>query len=136
MFETIPALSCEKSLKYSMLLAAGFALLASLTRRSWEFVLIAPFFSIFSGLTQTNSTGLVSTSADAEIQGRVLGMNSSVQALSLAVPPILSGLIAAAAVPEAPLRVAAGPMAIAGIVFLIFFRTIPTGKQKQTESLY
>lgn len=88
----------------------------------WQLLLVVPFFAIFNGLSQANIVALVSRSAPAEIQGEVLGINASVQALAQAIPPILSGFIAAKITPEAPTLVGSLVIIAAAIVFLMSFR--------------
>jgi len=88
----------------------------------WQLLLITPFFSAFAALTQTNGSALISTAVSNDIQGEVLGINASVQALSQAIPPILSGYIAASITPETPLLVAGGFMIFAGLLFISFFK--------------
>ncbi len=83
---------------------------------------IAPFFAIFIGLTQANITALISRSVGPEVQGETLGINSSVNALAQAIPPILSGYIAATLHPNAPLVIGSITLAIAGIIFIALYR--------------
>lgn len=73
----------------------------------WQLLLIAPILAINNGLTHANLLGLISRSADASIQGEILGINASMQALAQAIPPVLSGLVAASFNPEMPILVAA-----------------------------
>jgi MFS transporter, DHA1 family, tetracycline resistance protein len=89
---------------------------------SWQFIFLVPFFAAFNGLTQANSSALVSKSVDATIQGEVLGVNSSVQALAQAIPPILSGYIASNLSPEAPIFVASIVLFIAWLVFFMLYK--------------
>ncbi len=95
-----------------------------LPTQAWQFIFLVPFFAAFNGLTQANSSALVSKSVDSTIQGEVLGVNASIQALAQAVPPILSGFIAADLSPEAPIIVASGVMLLAAIVFLLFYKPV------------
>ncbi len=80
------------------------------------------FFASSNGLTQANITGLLSRSVGPEIQGQVLGINASVQALGQAIPAMLSGFIAAGLTPSAPSVVAASIIIFAGILFLVSYR--------------
>jgi MFS transporter, DHA1 family, tetracycline resistance protein len=89
---------------------------------SWQFIFLVPFFAAFNGLTQANSSALVSKSVDATIQGEVMGVNSSVQALAQAIPPILSGYIASNLSPEAPIFVAVVVLFIAWLVFFMLYK--------------
>lgn len=85
-------------------------------------IVIVPFFAIANGLTQANMTALISKSADATIQGEILGINSSVQALAQAIPAILSGYIAASLTPSAPLVVSSMVIGLGWLVFVVWYR--------------
>jgi MFS transporter, DHA1 family, tetracycline resistance protein len=79
--------------------------------------LLVPFFAISIGLSQANMTALISRSADRSVQGEVLGINGSVMALAQAIPPVISGVVAAYFEPHAPLLIAATLAVIAGLYF-------------------
>ena len=85
-------------------------------------------FAIFNGLSQANLAGLVSRSVDASIQGEILGINSSIQALAQSIPPILAGFLAAHIRPSFPLLVSGSTIILAGIVFLIRPRPVQSPK--------
>ncbi len=68
---------------------------------------IAPFFAVAVGLSMANLTAAVSRRAGDTIQGEVLGINSSVNALAQALPPLFGGLIATVASPVSALLVGA-----------------------------
>ncbi len=104
-------------LRVSLGLAGLFILLASFTTRAWAFVAVMPFFALAMNLTQTNSTGLISISAEETVQGEILGINSSLQALAMGIPPLISGFLAAAFAPATPLQVAAVMIFAAAAVF-------------------
>jgi predicted MFS family arabinose efflux permease len=89
---------------------------------SWQLLFITPFFAIANGLTQANITALISRSANKEVQGEILGINASVQALAQSIPPILSGYIAADLNPQAPLVISAVVIAIAALIFMVFYK--------------
>jgi DHA1 family tetracycline resistance protein-like MFS transporter len=59
-----------------------------------QLLMVAPFIAIFNGLTMANASALVSVSADHKIQGEVLGIEASVQALAQAIPAVIAGYIA------------------------------------------
>ena len=100
-----------------MFLAAVCILSIVLSPQSMMLYVIAPFFAMSIGLTQSNMTALISRSAGAEIQGEILGINSSVMALAQTISPLISGLIAAFFEPQAPLIIASLLVFIAGIYF-------------------
>jgi MFS transporter, DHA1 family, tetracycline resistance protein len=86
-----------------------------LPQESWQVFLVAPFMSLFQGLTMPNSTTLVSGSAGPGEQGQILGINQSVLAASFAAPPIIAGYIETIDL-RLPL-VIAGLMAVVGWFF-------------------
>lgn len=109
-------------LRVSLLALAFFTFLYFFTPNWWILLLVAPFFAVSNGLTQANLSGLVSRSVDRSIQGKILGVNASVQALAQAIPPILSGFMAAAIEPDAPIMVSAFVIAVAGLIFTLFYQ--------------
>ncbi len=108
------------------LIATGIALVLFHLPGPWTIMLlIVPVFAIFNGLTQSNYMAFLSRSAGADVQGEVLGINASVGALSQAIPPMLSGYIAAQFDPAMTLYVASGIMLVAGILFISIVRHDP-----------
>lgn len=89
----------------------------------WQMLFITPLFAINMGLSQANMAGLVSRLADPKIQGEVLGINFSVQALAQSIPAALSGFIAAQMGSNTPVVVSASVMMFAAVVFWLSFRT-------------
>jgi hypothetical protein len=81
-----------------------------------------PFFAMAVGLTQANLGGLLSRSAGPTMQGQVLGINASVSALAMTIPPLLSGPIAARFDPAAPLVVSSMVVIIGGLYFIDHIR--------------
>ncbi len=101
----------------------GLATLAFfLPNRVWQLLLIIPFFAMFNGLSQANSIALVSRTAGREVQGEILGINFSIQALAQTIPPVLSGYIAASLTPESPIYISGAVILIAGVFFWAFYR--------------
>lgn len=111
-----------KIVRIALMGCALAVLLYFIPDKWWGLLFIAPFFAISNGLTQANTVGLVSRNADAKIQGEVLGINSSVQALAQAIPLMLSGYIAAKLTPDSPLLVSAAVIAASGFVFLFLYK--------------
>lgn len=89
---------------------------------SLSLYLIAPFIAICNGLTFANLAGLISRSADQKIQGEILGINASIQALAQLIPPVLSGFIAASFSPSAPLIVASVVIIFSGVLFIVLYK--------------
>jgi MFS transporter, DHA1 family, tetracycline resistance protein len=90
---------------------------------AWAMFFVAPLVSTFNGLGIVNLQGLLSRSAGADEQGEVLGINSSVQALAMAAPPLLAGTVASAASPVAAIFGAAVLMFGAWLAFVALYRT-------------
>lgn len=113
----------EKAILRFSLIGAGTAIgLMFFTGAWWQLYILAPMFAICNGLSIANMAGLISRSADQKIQGEILGINSSVQALGQLLPPILAGLIASSISSQAPIITASVIMIMAGSVFLLFYR--------------
>ena len=107
------------------LFGTGLFILAQfLPTSAWGLLAIVPLFAIFTGLTQANMTSLVSRSAGASVQGEILGINSSVQALAQTIPPVLSGFIAASIGATVPVLVAGITIMLAGVVFVLWYRPL------------
>ena len=68
------------------------------------------------------SPWLISRSAGPEIQGEILGLNASIQALAQTIPPVLSGYLAASLSPETPLLVSSLVIFAAGLLFMLFYK--------------
>lgn len=88
---------------------------------SWLYFIV-PFFAMAVGLSQANLTGLLSRSAGPAMQGEVLGINSSLAALGMTLPPLLAGPIAAFFDPSTPLLVAAMVIIASGLYFVDHIR--------------
>ena len=108
-------------LRFSIL-GLGFALLLQLfPNNTTQLLLAAPFIAIFNGLTIANATALISSSVGPEIQGEVLGIDGSVQALAGAIPAIMSGYVATLGV-NMPVIVGGITIVIGGLMFNLFYR--------------
>ena len=105
------------------LLGVSLVMLAYLSAPSpgW-LMLIAPISSTFNGLSLANMGGLLSRSVAPEMQGEILGIGSSIQALANALPPLAGGFVAASLAPEAPVLAASLTMGVAWLVFVRMFR--------------
>lgn len=78
--------------------------------------------AIAGSLILANLTGLVSTTSEERNHGSVLGVNTSVQSLAQAIPPLFAGAIAAIFAPTTPVLFAAGSIAAGAIVFTYYSR--------------
>lgn len=104
----------EKLVLFLALLGCGIATwFYFLPTTAYGLYLVVPFFSLFNGLVQANLLALISSQADGSIQGEVLGISSSVQALAHSIPPILSGFMAASLSSRAPVFISGLMMLVA-----------------------
>jgi len=74
------------------------------------------------GLIMANLTAVISSNAGADEQGKVLGLNSSVQAIAQAIPPVISGYLAASLSASAPIFTSAVFVLVAAFSFVMFVR--------------
>lgn len=109
-------------LKVTLIGTGAAMFLYFIPTHAWGLLFVVPIFAVLNGLSQANLSGLVSRSVDPSIQGEVLGINSSVQALAQSIPPILSGFIAATLTPQTPIVVSAFVIITSGIFFLTFYK--------------
>jgi DHA1 family tetracycline resistance protein-like MFS transporter len=80
-------------LRFSLPLLAVAMLLLLVPNVSWQLFLVLPFISIFQGLSSPNITATVSNLAGPSIQGEILGINQSVNAVAQMLPPLIGGVI-------------------------------------------
>ena len=113
--------SSAQILKVS-LVGNGVALfLQLLPHNTTQLLMVAPFIAIFNGLTIANATALVSSSVGPEIQGEVLGIEASVQALAQSIPAIISGYVATLGV-GVPVWVGGITVVTGGLMFNFFYK--------------
>lgn len=110
----------ENQLLKTSLMATSIAIaLLLLSHQRGYLYGIIPFITIFNGLSLSNLNGLISRSVGNHEQGEILGLNSSVQAAAQAIPPILSGFVAATFIAVTPIMVGAGLIFISAVIFLV-----------------
>ena len=85
-------------------------------------LLIGPLSATFNGLSMANMGGLLSRSVPPEVQGEILGIGSSIQALAQALPPLGAGFVAASFAPTAPVMAASFTMLLAWATFAALYR--------------
>lgn len=78
---------------------------------------IAPLFALAVGLSTANLTAAVSRRAGDTMQGEVMGINSSVNALAQTIPPLMGGVLATTATPAMSLVVGSVFVAFAAYVY-------------------
>lgn len=107
------------------IIIAGLCILAILScqKGSWLYFVV-PFFSMALGLSGSNLTALISRSAGASVQGEILGINGSINALAMALPPLFAGLIAATFDPHAPLLISSIIIISGGLYFIGHIRRL------------
>ncbi len=86
---------------------------------------------LFVGLTMANIIALVSSVAGPKIQGEVMGINSSVEALAQGIPAVMSGYIASVSV-GLPIIVGSVLVTIAGILFWVLIKPKDLHAHQQT----
>jgi MFS transporter, DHA1 family, tetracycline resistance protein len=103
-------------------IGTGVALFAQLfPQNTTQLLLLAPFIALFNGMVLANASALVSLSAGKEMQGEVLGIEASVQALGQSIPAIIAGYVATMGI-NMPVIVGGSIVVIGGILFNIFYR--------------
>jgi len=108
-------------LKFSLFGNAGALFLMLVPQNTTQLLIVAPTIAIFNGLTMANVSALVSLSADKKIQGEVLGIEASVQALAQSIPAIVAGYIATLGV-NVPVIVGGIIVFGGGMIFNIFYK--------------
>lgn len=115
----------EKQILRNTILIVACAIFMITTLHDSRFLyLVAPFMAMAMGLSQANMMSLISRSADANVQGEILGINGSVVALANTLPPLLSGIVAASLSPDAPLVISAFTIALSGLYFINHLRIV------------
>jgi DHA1 family tetracycline resistance protein-like MFS transporter len=114
----------EKILKLSLVGTGIIVLAYFLPQHAWQIYLIPPFFGLATGLTMANLGSLLSKSTDPKTQGKVFGINSSIQALAQLIPAIVSGFIAAILTPESPIIIASAFILFGAYIFIRLYRKV------------
>ncbi len=86
-----------------------------------QLLLVSPPIMIFVGLMIANSTALVSRTVGSEMQGEVLGIMASIQALAQAIPAALTGYLGGIN-RNVPIIAASITVAYGGLLFLFLYR--------------
>mgnify|MGYP003347113304 CR=1 FL=1 len=88
----------------------------------WQLYAIIPIFTAFNGMSMANLTSLISRSAEPGRQGEAMGISSSVMNLAQVPASVLVGYITGSLTSNTPLVVSCTCIAVAGVVFVAFFR--------------
>lgn len=113
----------QQIVRVTMIANGVFVGLMYLATSPWMLYLFAAGFAITNGLSFANLAGLVSRSVDQKVQGEIMGINASVQALAQLIPPVLAGMIAARFTPETPVLVASIIIILSGILFVTTYKS-------------
>lgn len=100
---------------------AGALFLQLSVKNTAELMVVGALIAFCYSVFMTNASALVSSSASPEIQGEVLGIEASVQALGEAIPAILAGYIATIGI-TTPTKVGASVVLVGGILFNLFYK--------------
>lgn len=105
-------------LRISLLCTSIFILLQFFTGVWWELLFIAPFLSVANGFSSANIQGAISRTALPSAQGEIMGLNASVESLARAIPPLISGFVAAILSPSSPLIISSLLIFVAWAIFV------------------
>lgn len=110
----------ERILKFSIFgqALAIFLFVLAFNVSAMYFILF--FVAVFTGLTNPNSTALISNLTDKRSQGEIMGINQSLQSLAQAIPPLIAGFIVKFNI-YLPTIFASLSIFIAGLIFVIYF---------------
>ncbi|MFO0703889.1 MAG: MFS transporter [Patescibacteria group bacterium] len=112
----------HKIVRISLFIIAGALFLyPAMNHLTYLFILV-PFYAIPFGITNATITSLVSRSVGPQLQGEILGINSSFLALAQAIPPIIAGIIVSGSAAGASITVSSIIMALAGVYFMLNYR--------------
>lgn len=111
----------QQILRYSLPGLAVALFCVMLPQQAWQLYLISPFIALFQGSSAPNTTSLVSQNALEGQQGKMLGINQSVLAMGLAIPPIVAGFIDTIDV-RLPLIAASGSVLLGYVLMMRFLK--------------
>jgi DHA1 family tetracycline resistance protein-like MFS transporter len=123
-----------KALSWSLICLALVLPFLMLAQKAWWIYLIMPFIALTWGITNPNSTSLVSALADERSQGEIMGINQSIQSLSQAFPPLIAGVLVSFSL-NLPILVASICIGSAWLVFTLLFRLPEKARQRLEGSV-
>ena len=103
-----------------LLMLAGSFFCLLLPEQGWGQYLVMPFIAIAYGIVGPNITSMISNSVSPAIQGEVFGIQHSVNAVALAITPLI-GMFGLNWGVEIPIFLAAGSLILAWIAFSVQF---------------
>lgn len=119
--------SPQQIMSVSCVVLSAALLVLIIPDKSIALLFILPFVAVSNGLTQPNSTAIISNLSDRKSQGEILGINQSIQSLGMAIPPVIAGMIVTID-KVLPIFLASCFVFLAWIVFLFFFNGKKTEK--------
>jgi len=105
-----------------MIAMGGSLLLQLLVHSTAELLAVGALIAFCYSVLMTNVSALVSSSAGREIQGEVLGIEASVQAVGESIPAIAAGYIATIGI-NTPNLIGALVVLFGGLFFSVFYRS-------------
>lgn len=111
--------SSKTILRVSLISVSIFILLQYFTGAWWELLFIVPFIAVANGFSDANIQSIISRTASQSAQGETFGINASIQSLARAIPPLISGFVAAIISPSSPLVISSILIFIAWGIFMV-----------------
>lgn len=111
--------SSKAILRVSLISVSIFILLQYFTGAWWELLFIVPFIAVANGFSDANIQSIISRTASQSAQGETFGINASIQSLARAIPPLISGFVAAIISPSSPLVISSILIFIAWGIFMV-----------------
>lgn len=108
-------------LPYSTILVSVFIMFMLVPNTLQGIYVLTAIIAIFVGLTMPNMNALISNLTKPEEQGEIMGINQSLQALAMAIPPILAGFFAALHY-TLPIIIGSLGIGLAWVVFVFFYK--------------
>ena len=125
-------LSNMQVLRFSMFGVAAVLPIVLSVHTTTQAILVSPLIPLFVALTMANSIALLSSVADPRLQGEVMGVNSSFEALAQGIPAVLSGYIATIAV-GLPTLVGSTVITLGAFLFIYSFKAHMVRSQTKPE---
>jgi len=90
--------------------------------RRFDLYFVLPMIALFQGLIQPNAISIVSNLGDSKSQGEIMGINESIRAVAVMVPPVVDGFLTSLDV-SYPIIAASVFTLLAWVIFVYFFNT-------------
>jgi DHA1 family tetracycline resistance protein-like MFS transporter len=113
--------SPEKIIRVTLFTLMLGLILITLPKNVWLLFAILPLVPVSQALSNPNMVTIVSNLAHKDSQGEIMGISQSINALGMAIPPIIAGFIFSFNI-YLPSIVAAICVGSAAIIFLLYFK--------------